>query len=227
MNAAVLFDLDGLLIDSETLHCACWQESLSAIGYRLVEQEYLDHWTRDGLGIRDFCEKHKLSADPDALREHKAQLYQRRVLTDLALMPGARQCLDMLYGKKLLALATAGYPQAVNPALAKLELARYFKAIVTRNDVKRFKPAPDVFLRAAGLLGVEPAQCVVLEDAEKGVRAAHAAGMACIAIPTRHTQDNDFSLADLVLPSLDHVTLAVLDSINPTAPSQNAQRRCC
>jgi beta-phosphoglucomutase len=219
---AVLFDLDGLLIDSETLHFVCWREALSAIGVHLEEQQYLDHWTRDGLGIRDFCERRNLSINPDSLREHKAQLYERRVLTDLNLMPGARECLEMLHGQKLLALATAGYPQAVNPALAKLDLGKYFRAIVTRSDVKNFKPAPDVFLRAAELLEVPPSQCVVLEDAEKGIRAAHAAKMACIAIPTRHTQDNDFSLADLILPSLENLTMVVLESVNQNAPLRNA-----
>jgi beta-phosphoglucomutase-like phosphatase (HAD superfamily) len=75
------------------------------------------------------------------------------------------------------------------------------------------KPAPDVFLLAAARLNVDPGECLVLEDAEKGVRAAHAAGMRCIAVPTEHTRDNDFSLADRVLPSLHEVTIELIDAL--------------
>jgi len=210
---AVLFDLDGLLIDSEPLHFACWRETLKTIGHDLTEESYVNHWTRDGMGIADFCKLHMLPQDADRLRSHKARLYERRVRTELALMPGARQCLESLHGRKALALATAGYPEAVDPALARHGLRPFFKAIVTRSDVKRFKPAPDVFLRAAELLGVEPANCLVLEDAEKGVRAAHAAGMYCIAIPNLHTRDNDFSLATCVLASLFEVTPTALEAV--------------
>jgi HAD superfamily hydrolase (TIGR01509 family) len=213
MIRAVLFDLDGLLIDSEGLHFACWRDALASVEFTLTEQCYLDHWTRAGLGIADFCAGHGISRDPGLLRQLKARLYERRVLTDLQLMPGARRCLEELLGHKRLALATAGYPEAVNPALEKLGLRPYFQAIVTRHDVQRFKPAPDVFLRAAQRLNVEPAHCLVLEDAEKGVIAAHAAGMKCIAIPTAHTADNDFSLATKVLPSLSEVTLAGVEAI--------------
>jgi beta-phosphoglucomutase len=213
MMDAVLFDLDGLLIDSESLHFACWRRALAQVGVTLEEADYLDHWTRAGQGIADFCARFAPTANADALREYKARLYADLVQTDLNLMPGARQCLDALFRRKRLALATAGYLQAVNPALDHLGLRSYFPVIVAREDVRQFKPAPDVFLRAAELLKVAPENCVVLEDAEKGVLAAHAAGMACIAIPNRHTTDNDFSLATLVLPSLHDVTAAVIDAI--------------
>src|ERR1700722_16531062 len=213
MIQALLFDLDGLLIDSESLHFAAWKRTFDAIGFDLTEESYLDHWTRAGMGVGDFCRLQKLTNDADMLRGQKARLYKELIQPQLQLMPGARQCLDAFRGRKRMALATAGYLEAVDPALDRFELRSHFEAIVTRNDVRRFKPAPDVFLRAAELLNVNPADCIVLEDAEKGVIAAHAAGMACIAIPTRHTRDNDFSLATRVLSSLDEVTLALVDSI--------------
>jgi beta-phosphoglucomutase len=211
MAQALLFDLDGLLIDSESLHFDCWRETLATIGVALDEECYLNHWTRAGLGIADFCRQREIEHDLESLRWHKSKLYQQRVRTHLKLMPGARECLERFKGRKRIALATAGYIDAVDPALQAVGLRDYFEVIVTRNDVRRFKPAPDVFLLAAERLNVEPNQCVVLEDAEKGVRAAHAAGMACIAIPNRHTSDNDFSLATVVLRSLNDVTLELID----------------
>jgi HAD superfamily hydrolase (TIGR01509 family) len=213
MIEAVLFDLDGLLIDSEPLHFACWKQTLATIGYALRPETYSNHWTRAGQGIADFCTELGLAQEADRLRAHKAKLYDELVRTDLRLMPGARQCLENLRGVKRMALATAGYPEAVDPALAAHDLRSFFEAIVTRADVKRFKPAPDVFLRAAELLNIKPENCVVLEDAEKGVRAAHAAGMRCIAIPTDQTRDNDFSLATVFLASLMEVTPGRLDGL--------------
>lgn len=213
MIQAILFDLDGLLIDSESLHFAAWRRTLGDIGFDLTEENYLRHWTRAGMGIADFCRINKLTPNADSLRAQKAILYTEFVKTQLQLMPGARECLDRVRGKKRLALATAGYREAVDPALQHFQLRQFFEVIVTRNEVKRYKPAPDVFLRAAELLNVPPANCLVLEDAEKGVIAAHAAGMACIAVPTRHTLDNDFSLARCVISSLDELTPALLDGM--------------
>jgi HAD superfamily hydrolase (TIGR01509 family) len=213
MIEAVLFDLDGLLIDSEPLHFACWRQTLATVGHTLDEESYLTHWTRAGKGIVDFCHEHGVPHDADRLRAHKAGLYEHRVRTDLRLMPGTMQCLESLRGVKRMALATAGYPEAVDPALAAHGLRPFFEFIVTRADVRRFKPAPDVFLRAAELLGVKPENCIVLEDAEKGIRAAHAAGMRSIAIPTPQTLDNDFSLATVVMESLVEVTAKRLDEL--------------
>ena len=164
--------------------------------------------------MSEFCADRGLSHDVPTLHRRKAELYAKLICTDLRLMPGARECLDALRtaGRRR-ALATAGFPNAVMPALDHLHLRHEFDVIVTRADVTRMKPAPDVFLLAAARLGVEPRECLVLEDAEKGVRAAHAAGMRCIAVPTEHTRDNDFSLADRVLPSLRDVTIGLIDEM--------------
>jgi HAD superfamily hydrolase (TIGR01509 family) len=213
MIQAVLFDLDGLLIDSENLHFLSWQQTLAGVNVALDEPTYFDHWTRAGGGIRDFCTSRGMKHDLAMLRRRKAELYTERVLNELCLMPGALECLDQLRGRKRLAIATSSYAESVHLALGKFKLEHYFQAIVTREDVKQVKPAPDTFLRAAELLDVLPKECVVVEDAEKGVIAARAAGMACIAVPNHHTQDNDFSQATLGLPSLHELTLATIDTI--------------
>ena len=213
MIRAILFDLDGLLIDSEPVHYKCWREALGAVGVTLEREVYLDHWFRAGLAITDFCRIHKLNQSPDAIREHKARLYEKLLITDLELMPGARQCLESHWKQKRLALATGGYIEAVNPALEKHDLRKFFDAIVTRQDVKHHKPDPEVFLLAAKRLGVAPGECVVLEDAEIGIRAAHAAGMYSVAIPTATSRNADFSLADAVWPSLHAATPAAIETL--------------
>ena len=128
-------------------------------------------------------------------------------------MPGALELIETLHGKKRLALATSSFRENAELVLRRLDLARYFEAIATNESVARVKPHPDLFLYVAERLGVDASECVVLEDAEKGVLAAHAAGMKVIAVPTRETRGNDFSKATRVVSSLVEVTLPLLDSL--------------
>jgi beta-phosphoglucomutase len=128
-------------------------------------------------------------------------------------MEGALALLEKLHGRKKLALASSSYRDAVDGVLDGLRITRYFEVIVTGLDVARVKPAPDIFLAAAEQLRASPAECVVLEDAEKGVIAANLAGMYCIAIPNRQTGHHDFSKATRVCSSLDEITMELLDRL--------------
>ena len=213
MISTVIFDLDGLLTDTERLHCQAWRQTLASVGVEVSEREYAEHWIRTGLGIDGFVQLRGLPHDPDVLRRSKLDRYVALLDTSLAPMPGAVALLETLHGRKRLALATSSYGDTVGLILARLDLARYFEAIAANESVPRVKPYPDLFLHVAERLRVEPSECVVLEDAEKGVLAAHAAGMKVIAVPTPDTRDNDFSKATLVVPSLVEVTLALLDSL--------------
>ena len=213
MISAVLFDLDGLLSDTEILHCRAYQNVLLRHGITLTEEQYQEAWIRRGHGISEFLQSNGLSLDPITLRKAKVVEYATLVDTSCVPMPGALDALARLHGHKSLALASSAYSDAVGAVLAKLNITHYFSAIVSGDQVPRLKPHPDIFLHAASLLNVYPSNCVVVEDAEKGIRAAHAAGMRCIAVPTRHTIDNDFSTADAILPSLYHLTLELLDRL--------------
>jgi len=213
MISTVIFDLDGLLTDTEPLHCRAWRQTLAHIGVDVSEEEYADHWIRAGLGIDGFVQVRGLPHDPDVLRRSKLSVFLALLETSLCPMPGALELIATLRGKKRLALATSSYRENVEQILRQLDLARHFEAIATNESVARVKPHPDLFLYVAEQLGVAASECVVLEDAEKGVLAAHAAGMKVIAVPTRHTAGNDFSKATLVVSSLADVTLPLLDSL--------------
>ncbi len=128
-------------------------------------------------------------------------------------MEGALALLEQLHNRKKLALASSSYPDAVQGVLVGLGIAHYFQVIVTGLDVSQVKPAPDIFLAAAEQLCAKASQCVVLEDAEKGVIAASLAGMRCIAIPNHHTRHHDFSKATRICSSLNDVTLELLDTL--------------
>jgi beta-phosphoglucomutase-like phosphatase (HAD superfamily) len=103
----------------------------------------------------------------------------------------------------------------VDAVLQGLDIAHYFQAIVSGLDVARVKPAPDIFLAAARRVGARSSECVVLEDAEKGILAAHEAGMACIAVPNEHTRSHDFSKATRICASLNEITLELIDELKP------------
>ena len=214
MITTVIFDLDGLLADTEKLHWRAYQEALRAHGATLTEADYVEHWVRTGKGIGDWVAQHGLNLDPLALRSHKARRYLELLTTDLRPMDGALKLLETLRGKKTLALASSSYRDAVEGVVRGLDIGHYFQVIVTGLDVERVKPAPDIFLAAAQQAGAIPSQCVVFEDAEKGVLAALEARMSCIAVPTEQTRHHDFSQATRVCSSLSEVTLELIDSLS-------------
>ena len=213
MITTVIFDLDGLLADTEKLHWRAYHEVLQAHGAVLPEADYAEHWVRAGKGIGDWVAQHGLNLDPLMLRAHKSQRYLELLATDLRPMTGALELLEELRGKKTLALASSSYRDAVDGVVRGLDIGHYFRAIVTGLDVERVKPAPDIFFAAARRVDTPPSQCLVLEDAEKGVLAAREAGMSCIAVPTEQTRHHDFSQATQICSSLNEVTLKLIDSL--------------
>jgi len=213
MITTVIFDLDGLLADTEPLHCRAYQIALEAASATLTEADYIEHWVRSGKGIAEWVNDHGLDLDPDEVRAHKSKCYLKLLSSSLRPMDGAVELLRTLSGKKTLALASSSYRDAVDGVLEGLQLAHYFKVIVSGLDVTKVKPAPDIFLAAARQAGAAPNECVVLEDAEKGVVAAFHAGMRCIAVPNRYTRRHNFSKATRVCSSLREVTLELIEAI--------------
>jgi len=213
MIDAVIFDLDGLLADTEKLHRQAYQVVLRKYGIDLSDEYYEEHWIRRGKGIGDFVRGRGLSGSVDDIRRDKALVYREIVQESVQPMPGALELLEMLCRVKTLALATSSYADGADAVMAALGIRKYFRVVAACENVEKVKPAPDLFLYVAGLLKVPPAECVVLEDSEKGVFAAHSAGMKCIAVPNRHTAHHDFSKATFKAASLHDVTLLLIDSL--------------
>jgi len=213
MITAVICDLDGLLADTETLHLRAYVETLSSYNIELNTAEYQSHWIRDGLGIADYIEEHGLCLNPRVLHGQKASMYQTLVANHAEPMPGAVAFLNRVHKMKRLALASNSYRDDIEIVLKRLGVVDHFEVISSRDDVTRTKPFPDIFLHTAEQLDVEPSDCVVLEDAQKGVEAAARAGMKCIAVPNQFTLDNDFSKATTVVTSLEDITLDFIDSL--------------
>jgi len=205
--------LDGLLADTEKLHQSAYQTVLSELGIELSDEEYEDHWIRCGKGIDAFIAQRNLAVDPNFVRREKARLYEKLVSSGVEPMPGATELLCSLQGRKLMGLATSSYPKDAYAVLDVLALVDFFSCVATKSNVERIKPYPDIFLYIANEMNTLPEHCLVIEDAEKGVLAADAAGMKSIAVPNRHTLSNDFSKAALVVSSLEEVNCGLIDQL--------------
>lgn len=213
MITSVIFDLDGLIADTERLHCRAYQQALGQRGITVTDEQYSEHWIRSGKGIADWIREHELDVDADDVRKHKMQIYEQLIDTSLEPMEGALGALERLKPVKILGLASSSYERDVRHVLARLEITDCFRIIATGNHVSRTKPSPEIFLYTANQLRVAAEHCVVIEDAEKGIIAAHQAGMKSVAVPSDHTRHHDFSKATRIVRSLHELTLDLLDRL--------------
>ncbi|MGH0034811.1 MAG: HAD family hydrolase [Myxococcota bacterium] len=215
-SKAVVFDLDGVLVDSEGLRFGVYRDLLAGYGVELSVEVYEREWVMAGRGPEYAVETWDLPVTAAEMRALRAPLYVAALEAGLRPMPGAREALDRLSKGHRLALATNSVAAEVEIALERLGPDAPFDAVVSREDYARRKPAPDAFLEAARRLGVPAPRCLVVEDADRGVRAARAAGMACVAVRHPLNGSCDFAGARRVLGSLDELTSALVEALLPT-----------
>jgi HAD superfamily hydrolase (TIGR01509 family) len=212
-SRGVIFDLDGVLIDSEGLYYQAYSEVLKPYGVTVSREEYEDHWIAQGNGPEYIVAKHNLPIAPDEMRQLRSPIYLRLLETEVTLMPYVKEALTRLYPHCALTVATNSNREHLDAILHKLGLGGFFPLTIARQDYQQAKPHPDAFLTAAKQLGLAPTQCVVIEDTYKGILAATSAGMACVAVPNDYTRRNDFSRASLILPNLNELTMEVVGSL--------------
>jgi HAD superfamily hydrolase (TIGR01509 family) len=206
----VLFDMDGVLADTERLHWAAYRSVLLEHGVDVGLEEYRRHFIARGGGPEYACRTYALPMSADELRARKAPRYLALLRQGVQALPGARAALERLRRTQRLAVATNAARVEADLVLGGLALAPLLDAVVTREDYASAKPAPDAYLAAAAALGLPPAACVVVEDTERGATAARAAGISAIAVPNDLTLDNDFGACRHRLASLDELTPELL-----------------
>lgn len=216
MIRAVVFDLDGLILDSETPEYLAWKQVYARHGLEFPLASWLQNIGRndspfDALGpFRGATGLRSPEAILDLWRECRDALV-REYLTPL---PGVVPLLDGLRARGMRAgVASSSRVSRVRDLLGRLGLAERFDAVAGGDEVAFAKPAPDVYLLAAQRLGTPPEACLALEDSEHGVRAAKAAGMRCVAVPSALTRGLDFSAADLVVSSLTDLTFDAIAAL--------------
>lgn len=209
----VIFDLDGVLIDSEDLQYKAYSQVLSEFGVHVTREEYAREWIAGGRGAEYAVREYSLPISPEELRARKHPVYHRILQDEVRLMPGVRPALERLQRHFALAVATNSNTADVGYVMQRFQLRAFFRAVVTREAYDQAKPQPDAFQTAAEVLGIAPSRCVVIEDSQRGVLAAHRAGSHCIAIPHEFTAGHDFSLADRVVGDLAEVTVELVREI--------------
>ena len=202
---AVVFDMDGLLLDTETL----WQQAEEELFRRHGAEFTFDDklavmGTTEDFTARYFAERlGRPLAQGHELFEEMRQIMIGLLQLQVQGRPGAVELVERLRGRVPLALASNSGREIVDTALATAGLTEAFEAIVTADDVSDGKPAPDIYLLACERLGVRPDDSLALEDTPSGIAAAKAAGLACIAVP--QFAETDVSEADRVIDSLEEL----------------------
>ncbi len=212
---AVIWDVDGTLVDTAELHFHAWEELCRDLGHKFTRAEFAATFGRRNPEIIHHLFGDRFDDVTIAkLGDNKEELYRAAAREGVSLLPGARELLSSLH--------TAGLRQAIGSSAPRKNIdlilqltdsARFFDAITSAEDTQRGKPDPQVFLVAAGKLNVPPAHCVVMEDAVAGVQAAKAGGMSCVGVTfVGHHPDDALRRAgaDLVVKTLADVSVEAI-----------------
>jgi HAD superfamily hydrolase (TIGR01509 family) len=213
MTDAVVFDLDGVLLDSEQVWDDVREQLTRERGGRWHENAQREmmgmsspEWSRymhDALGLPE---------PPEEISAEVVRRLEERYRRQLPLLDGARVAVERVAARWPLGLASSSNRELIDLVLDVSELAHFFRVTVSSEEVPRGKPAPDVYLEAARRLKVEAETCAAVEDSSNGIRAAKAAGMRVIAIPNPHfpPDEESLALADVTLGSLAELTPATV-----------------
>jgi haloacid dehalogenase superfamily, subfamily IA, variant 3 with third motif having DD or ED/haloacid dehalogenase superfamily, subfamily IA, variant 1 with third motif having Dx(3-4)D or Dx(3-4)E len=215
MIKAVIFDMDGVIIDSEPL----WEKTETILlGRRSIDYNPTYREKIMGLKQDDSAKLLKETFSlPDTIQEIIAErigillgLYEE----ELELIDGLKNLLKELKENCfLLALASGSPIKAIDFVLTKFDLKEFFSVIVSGDIIPFGKPRPDIYLHTAEQLGVKPQECVVIEDSINGVKSAKTAGMFCIALPDRRLNQDEYRIADLITDSLDKININLIKNL--------------
>jgi HAD superfamily hydrolase (TIGR01509 family) len=183
---AVIFDCDGTLVDSMPAHFEAWCEALSIYGAGGIFKEDV-FMAMGGRPTRDIVveinDEYNLRLNPEAVAMAKREAFLKRIHS-VTLIDEVARFAESMRGKVPMAVASGGSRMVVEKTLRAVGISDWFDEVVTADDVTEGKPAPDIFLHAAKLLGVVPGRCLALDDAPAGILAAQRAGMQVSAVPT-------------------------------------------
>ena len=213
MLKAVIFDMDGVLIDSEPFHLIINMRIFNELGINVSFEEYQTFigttheymWSslKEKYGLPQKVSElvnMQVSGNIEYLKNEKVEAIK-----------GVIDLLSEIEKENIkIGIASSSPKEVIELVINKLGISNYFRAIVSGEDFEKGKPAPDIFLEAARLLDTEPMNCVVVEDSEKGVKAAKAAGMKCVGFRNHNTGNQDLSRADLIVDEYNSLKISTL-----------------
>ncbi len=223
MLKAIIFDCDGVIADTEPIHMSAFGRVLAEEGITLVEEDYFAHYLAfddRGCFTRAFGERGEelLTDQLGELIKRKAGYVEQAMRSSLQLLPGAADLIRLAAQKYPLAIASGALRAEIDTIVNHGGLRDCFRAIVSAEDVPRSKPYPDPFLKALDLLNlpaidpIDTSECLVIEDSVHGIRAAHQAGMQCLAITNSYPREKLIE-AQMVVDSLLGLSLKEVESL--------------
>lgn len=205
---AVIFDMDGVIIDSEPIHFEVDKQTFKDLGYNVSVEELGKYvGTTNEYMLTEIKKKYNINKSIEEIISYKVEMTKRKVMeSNLEPIEGIKELLSELKNKDIpTAIASSSPRDFIDVVVSKFKLKNYFKFIVSGEEVKRGKPAPDIYFETAKKLGINPRDCIVIEDSENGVLAAKTAGMKCIGFQNVNSGNQDLSKADIIVNSIKDV----------------------
>ena len=212
MIKAIFWDNDGVLVDTERLYFRATQETLESAGVVLNHDQYVEFFLRQGRGAWHLLEERGMPAEEiEVWRRRRNDLYSEILEREACAIDGVAGTLEQLHGEYVMGIVTSSRKDHFDIIHTRCNLLQYFDFVLTSADFDRVKPHPDPYLLAIERSGARPAECIAIEDSERGLRAATAAGIACIVIPTPLTAGGNFASAVRVVDRVEDVPAALKD----------------
>ena len=214
MFEVVIFDLDGLLVDSEPLQFEAYRQTFSRSGASLKLSDWPE-WHRLEASAARWIDAHNLQLDAEKIRAEKKDVYEELIENGLTLKPGAKNLVESLSKQCRLCIASGSRPESIEACLNRFSLTTHFEHQFSATLLKRKKPYPDVYVEALSWMQVSPQQTLAIEDSETGLQAAISAGIKCVVCPDGFMPDPpaDYAGAALVVGSLEELTLSELEQL--------------
>jgi len=203
---AIFWDNDGVLVETEHLYFKATQRILGSIGISLTEDDYNELFLVQGRGAWHLAEERGMAADDiERLRDERNRLYADWLGEPPRLTSDIGRVLDALHGRYVMGVVTSSRKDHFDLIHRSSGLLKYFDFVLTASDFTRLKPDPEPYLRAIEKSGVAPDACLAIEDSERGLISAKAAGIGCIVVPTKLTERGNFSTADCVCGTIGEI----------------------
>jgi beta-phosphoglucomutase len=214
MLKVVIFDLDGLLVDSEPLQFRAYQKAFSHFGITFDLGDW-PKWHHLEASASRWVDAHNLTVDPEEIRAKKKIYYDKLVENELTLKPGARNLVETLSNSYRLCVASGSRPESIENCLNRFTLNPYFEKQFSATLLQRKKPYPDVYLEALSKMQVSSDHTIAIEDSQTGLKAATDAGIKCIVCPDTFTpvSNLEFHDAALMIDSLERLSPSMIEKI--------------
>jgi HAD superfamily hydrolase (TIGR01509 family) len=212
---AIIFDMDGLMVDSERLYQQAQEEITRQFNKTLPERARLKMMGRKPLeSMKIFAEALDIPTDAEQLLETRNNIMREKYKNDLVPLPGLNHIIDAFYGKLKMAISTGAQEEFLDIVVDQLEIRNKFDVLQASDEIEQGKPHPEIYLKTCKKLGLNPGECIVLEDSLNGVLAGKRAGCYVIAVPSEYTKQENFDSADFVADDLFSAARHINDLID-------------